>query len=428
MAASPAPGSRGGPRVGVPAPFRLVTAYLGAGLVCWLLVAVALVRAASDIAQGAVVAPSVLLAVHLLGLGFLPLAVAGAALHVLPTLLRISGDARRGWTAFGGLCAGPVLAVGVARHQPTVTWVSAALVGIGLLVLLVDIGVLVARAPRGRLLLASRFGVAASGVHALLAFLVGPLLFDRQWRPWADIPHDRLIAIHLHLAVIGWLTLLLVTVGRTLVPMLSLAPSEPVRRLPAEELGVAGGMWIGMVGFALGERWLLVAGTVVTLAALASFVAVLVRAARRHRLHGLEGPIVHVVVGLVFLVEAAALAVVLLDRPPSIGRLTAYAVLLLVGWAAGITLGHVGKLLSLSAWMWWPPGPRPKQAALYPRRVWVAEAVAFAVGVQLVAAAAMWTVPWAARAGAAALVVSAVLALIAAARTLAVRPAAATNP
>ena len=45
-------------------------------------------------------------------------------------------------------------------------------------------------------------------------------------------------------------------------------------------------------------------------------------------------------------------------------RLTALVVALLVGrWAGGVTLGHLGKLLSLSAWTWWPPGPRPKQAS-----------------------------------------------------------------
>ena len=48
-----------------------------------------------------------------------------------------------------------------------------------------------------------------------------------------------------------------------------------------------------------------------------------------------------------------------------------------------MTLGHLGKLLSLSAWAWWPPGPRPKQAALYPRRVWLVEAIVFAVGIEL---------------------------------------------
>lgn len=55
----------------------------------------------------------------------------------------------------------------------------------------------------------------------------------------------------------------------------------------------------------------------------------------------------------------------------------------------GVTLGHLGKLLSLSLWVWWPPGPRPKQAALYPRWVWLAEAVSFAFGVEVLAVGAL---------------------------------------
>lgn len=56
---------------------------------------------------------------------------------------------------------------------------------------------------------------------------------------------------------------------------------------------------------------------------------------------------------------------------------------LLLGWAVGATLGHVGKLLSLAAWTWWPPGPRLKQAVLYPHRLWLAEAAALPVGVEV---------------------------------------------
>jgi len=69
--------------------------------------------------------------------------------------------------------------------------------------------------------------------------------------------------------------------------------------------------------------------------------------------------------------------------------LAAYVILLLLGWAAGVTLGHLGKLLALSLWVWWPPGPRPKQSALYPRRVWLAEAVTFACGVEVLAVGAL---------------------------------------
>ena len=125
-------------------------------------------------------------------------------------------------------------------------------------------------------------------------------------------------------------------------------------------------------------------GALLAVSAVAVFAVSTARIGRRHRTDGLEGPLTHVVTGMFFLGQAAILGIGMLfglDASPA--RLTAYVVALLVGWAAGITLGHLGKLLSLSAWTWWPPGPRPKQATLYPRRVWLVEAIVFAVGIEL---------------------------------------------
>jgi hypothetical protein len=57
---------------------------------------------------------------------------------------------------------------------------------------------------------------------------------------------------------------------------------------------------------------------------------------------------------------------------------------MLVGWAGGVVVGHLPKLLSLSLslWVWWPPGPRPKQAELYRRRLALLEAALFGAGVE----------------------------------------------
>jgi hypothetical protein len=233
------------------------------------------------------------------------------------------------------------------------------------------------------MLLASRFGVAASTFHAGTALVVGGVLADRGFRPLFGIPHDRVIAIHLHLAVIGWLTLLIVTVGRTLTPMLSLAPAEPKRRLPVEELVLTAGLWLLIAGLAVGSRALVAAGAILVLGAVVAFAALTARIGRRHRLDGLEGPLTHVVAGVFFLLQATVLGLGLafgLDATPA--RLEGYVTALLLGWAGGVTLGHLGKLLSLSAWTWWPAGPRPKQAVLYPRSIWLAEAILFAVGVE----------------------------------------------
>jgi hypothetical protein len=373
-----------GARVGRPAPAALVAAYFLAALLAWLAAAIAIVAAAPQLADAGVASPEVLLAVHLVGLGFLPLAVTGAVLHVLPTLLRNDASRFRGWVALPLLGAGPILAFGIANDDEPVTWIAAAAETAGFAVVVWEIVTLVVRAPHDRMLLASRVGVLLSTFNAAAALAVGAALADRGFRPLLGIPHDRAIGIHLNLAVLGWLTLLIVTVGRTLTPMLSLAPAAPRRRIPLEELVLTGGLWLLVAGLALGARAPMIVGALLVLAAIAVFAVLTARIGRQHRMDGLEGPLTHVATGMFFLGQAAILGIgMLVGLEASPARLTAYVVALLVGWAGGVTLGHLGKLLSLSAWAWWPPGPRPKQAALYPRRVWLAEAIVFAVGIEL---------------------------------------------
>jgi hypothetical protein len=406
-------------RVGRPAPFALVGAYFAAALGCWIAATAVLVLAAPELSRGGLAEPKVLLAVHLVALGFLPLAVTGAVLHVLPTLLRNDASAERGWTALPLLCAGPVLAVAIAEGRDDLIWPAASAETVGFLLVAWELVALVARAPRGRMLLASRTGVLLSASHAAAALALGAALADRGWRPVLGVPHDRAIAIHLHLAVLGWLTLLILAVGRTLGPMLALAPAAARRRLPLEEVALTIGLWLLVAGLATDERALEATGGLLALVAVASFARLMARVARERRIAGLEGPLVHLVTGLFFLGQAAVLG---LGMVAGVGvtprRLAAYVLALLVGWAGGVTLGHLGKLLSLSAWTWWPPGPRPKQAALYARRLWLAEAIVFGVGLELVLDGALGGSASIARFGALLLVASAVGAAGAAVGTL----------
>lgn len=376
--------TEGGPRVGRPAPLRLVACYFAAALASWLAATLVLTLAAPELAAIDVAAPRVLLSVHLVALGFLPLAVTGAALHILPTLLRNDVSTVRGWAALPLLCAGPFLAVGIANDLDALTWPAATAETMGFAIVAWELVRLVARAPRGRLLLASRAGVLLSTFHAAAALAFGAALAARGWRPILGIPHDRAIAIHLDLAVLGWLTLLIVTVGRTLAPMLALAPAATRRRFPVAELTLTAGVWLLVAGLALDATALEAAGGLLAFGSVATFAALTARVARQHRLDGVEGPLLHLAAGLFFLGQATVLGLGLaLGMKVTDARLAAYVVALLVGWAGGVTLGHLGKLLSVSAWTWWPPGPRPKQAVLYPRGVWLVEAVAFVAGCEL---------------------------------------------
>ncbi|HEY6963216.1 MAG TPA: hypothetical protein VI408_15125, partial [Gaiellaceae bacterium] len=100
----------------------------------------------------------------------------------------------------------------------------------------------------------------------------------------------------------------------------------------------------------------------------------------------IDAPLGHLLAGAAFLVQAVVVGVVAALGVGGTRTVVAYVVLLLGGWAAGVVTGHVPKLLSLSVGVWWPPGPRPKQAALYPRRLMLAEALVFAAGIELLAA------------------------------------------
>ena len=397
--------------VGGPVALPLLAAYFGLSLVGWLAAAVALVVASPRLAAGDVGAATPVLAAHLLALGFLPLAVSGGTFHLLPVMLRNPlRSERRLVLALPLLALGAwLVAPGVAFDVPAVLWPGAALLASGLALVLLELGGLVARAPRGRMLVASRTGVALSLFHVLAALVLGAIVFDHGDAPLLGVSHGRWLLVHLHVAVLGWLALLILTVGRTLGPMLALAPSAPPRRLPFEELVLTLGLWLLAAGIAADATPIAYAGGALALVALGRFATLIVRIGRTRRMEP-EGPLLHLLAGALFLAQAAILGFALLaDVGPQQRGLAAYVLLLLLGWAAGVTLGHLPKLLSLSIWVWWPPGPRPKQDGLYPRRLAQVEAALFACGVELTAISVYVGSGAATRAGAAVVAAAALL-------------------
>ena len=397
--------------MGGPVALRLLAGYFGLSLLGWLAAAAALVAAAPSLAAGDLGAAEPVLAVHLLALGFLPLAVSGGAFHLLPVMLRNPIRSERRLTvALPLLALGAwLVAPGVAYDTPAVLWPGAALLACGLGLVLVELGGLVLRAPRGRMLVASRTGVGLSLFHALAALTLGAIVFDHGDAPLLGVSHGRWVLVHLHLAVLGWLALLILAVGRTLGPMLAQAPAAQPRRLPLEELTLTVGLWLLVAGIAADTTPLAYAGATLIVLALGRFGALVLRVGRTRRIEP-EGPLLHLLAGALFLAQAAVLGFALLaGAGPQQRGLAAYVLLLLLGWAAGVTLGHLPKLLSLSIWVWWPPGPRPKQDALYPRRLAQLEALGFAVGVEVTTIGVYLGSTPAARTGAAVLAAAALL-------------------
>jgi hypothetical protein len=395
--------------VGGPVALPLLAAYFGAALLAWIAAAVVAIFAVADLAAGNPLGAAPVLAVHLVALGALPLAVSGASFHLLPVMLRNDLPSQRAlWVALPLLGCGVLVGAGIAADVDAIVWLGAVSVTCGLAIVLWEILTLVAHAPSGRVLIASRAGVALACFHVVAALGLGAAIFSED-RPFAGLAYERWLLIHLHVALLGWIALLVITVGRNLGPMLALAPAAPKRTRPVDELALVAALWLLLAGIGTRERALTLIGGAAIVVTLGRFVLLLARIARMRR-GALEGPLAHLLAGGAFLVQAAALGLAVAAGAGGTRLVCAYVIFVLVGWAGGVVIGHVPKLLSLSRWVWWPPGPRPKQGALYRRRLGNVEAIVFALGVEALAIGiAVGNVPLA-RTGAALFLVSAILA------------------
>jgi hypothetical protein len=219
--------------VGRPAPFRLGAPAYVAALAGWMTATGLFVAAAPELARTSVSGAAAVGAAHAVGLVFFPFAVAAAVWQLLPVMLR--NDPPRPelrWLALGLLTAGAPLAVAVATERNGLASVAALLLGAGMVVLLLEVVSLVRGAPRGRTLVVSRPAVVLAATHAAAAFALGVVVLADGGPDPLGVPYERLLLVHLALALVGWLTVLIAAVGRTLVPMLGLAAAAPRRTAP----------------------------------------------------------------------------------------------------------------------------------------------------------------------------------------------------
>ena len=398
---------------GHPAPFGLGAPAYMVALGGWLVAAALLLMSAPQLSRLAVAGEGPVEAAHAIGLVFFPFAVAAAVWQLLPVMLRNDPPHPRvRWLVFCLLFAGIPLAVAIGTGSAWLGAVCATLLAVGFALLLAELALLIRGAPRGRLLVVSRPALALAGVNAAASFVLGALAFADGGPEPLGISYERLLLVHLSLALVGWLTVMILAVGRTLLPMLGAAAAAGPRRAPLVELALVASLWTFAAGIAWAFDWLVVLGVLGMAGALVGPARLYVRVAVSGRVGAREGPVAHVVVGLVFLAQTALLAIAAVLGLASERRAAVAGVLLLgVGWAVGVVLGHLGKLVSLSGWGAWPPGPRPKQADLYPRRGWRIEVLLFAAAVELLAVGVLADSIAVVRTGGAVLLASALLAV-----------------
>lgn len=416
-------------------PWQLPVSLLATAALAQVAGAVALVVAAPDLARGVAYGPAQLGAVHLVGLAFLTVAIAASLLQLVPVLLRRPlGAPRRSAVGAGTLALGSwSLALGLAGSRDAAIAVGGALLVAGGGMFVADLVIALVRAARGGTLDPSGAGLVASTLWFTLVLGMGAAMAANRVHPFLETDRMRLIAAHGAIAIVGWIGGTIVAMALRLAPMFAL--SHGYRRRPGV---VALTLWHASVapiavGLGTGLAPLAAAGGVLLLAA-CLLAAWFVADVARHRRRRPEAPLVHLVVGLASAVTAVALMLVAWAGPGDPHRAAVPAALLAVtGMGAGITSGHMFKVVPMLVWtgrfarLAGTPGA-PRLSDLYPASLAAVEQTAFVAGLVLLVAGAGGGSATAARAGALLLLVAAVAVAAAVATTVLHRAGARPAP
>ena len=410
------PGRRSSARmatVGGP-PWQIPTAMLSAAAVAQVVGTALLIGVAPDLARGLFYGPGQLAAAHVFGLAFLSLAVMGALLQLVPVVLRRQVAGATAAIVVGVMFGGGSWAMAVGfwlDRDLAIATGGTLVVGAG--------GAFVAllartlwRAARQGTLGAPGAGLAASAAWFTVLLALGAVMAANLVSPFLAIDRTRLLALHLTVALLGWIGGTILAVSLKLAPMFALAHGRRERLGPAAVVLWHAGVVPIALGFLLGNRALASAGTVLLAAAAVAAGAFVVDVARARR-RRIEAPLVHLAVGVLSSLTACAVALHawwLHGDPLRAGILV--GLLLMIGLGNGVTSGHLFKVVPMLIWtgryahLAGTPGA-PRLADLYPAPLAHVEQAAFVAGLALLSAGAWVGAPPVAVAGATLLAVAA---------------------
>lgn len=352
---------------------------------------------------------------HTLTLGWAAMTILGAMCQLAPVLWETSlHSTRLAGAAWALLAAGLTGFVGALWAGSDAYWAPASLAAAAMTVYIYVLARTMISAPR--LDWTGKHLAVALGYLVLLAAFGLALAWDRQ-RGLLFRDGDGALIVHVHLAIVGWVSLTIVGVSYRLVSMFALAHMEA--KTPGRlSLALAN---LGLVGLAL-DGWLLGRRLTPLWAALMA-AAYLLYAAHMRRLFSarlrridpaLAFTLLALAGGALWAALGLALAFGLLEDVTE-NRL-AYVYCALVGWVTPFILGQIHKIVPFLVWLhvysprnWKPPVKVPKIEDLTSERVAWLELWTLAAAVPLGAAGFLARSEPLLRAGGAALLACATL-------------------
>ncbi|HEU4565461.1 MAG TPA: hypothetical protein VFS05_12450, partial [Gemmatimonadaceae bacterium] len=326
--------------------------HFAAALLYLALGVLGLVWVAPDVALGRFASPHVAGVTHLFTLGWLTTTIFGALYQLLPVALGAPiRSARLGHASFWTYAPGVALfACGIAEGSTMLHHAGIALVATGVLLFAANVALTL---PRARQRDATWAAVAAAVGFLVLTLALGVALLHNIHTGFLAERRVRVLAIHVHVALIGWALVMIVGMSHRLLPMFLLAHGADTRWTRRALALLAAGLPLLVGGLALdapaaswGALALLEAGVACFLVQARRFF----RARIRPRL---DAGMRFVAVGLCWLGASALLAPAVLAlgavRAPRLA--TAYVAIALLGGIITYVMGHFYKIVPFLAWI-----------------------------------------------------------------------------
>ena len=363
-----------------------------AAAMCFLLAgAIGLVVVAPEIGAGLYASPRVAAVTHLFTLGWLTTTIFGALYQLLPVALGAPiRSTKLGHAAFATFVPGVVLFVaGIATSSIALHHVGIGLVGAGILLVVGN----VCASLRGARTRDVTWAAVALAIGALASTLVlGVLLLHNIHTGFLAEARLRVLVAHVHVALLGWVLVMIVGMSHRLLPMFLLAHRADTRWTRRALALLASGVAVFAVGAGRGIEPAAWIGAALLEGGVVCFL-VQARAFFKSRIRPrLDVGLRFAATALVFLAIAAVLGLLVLVAGAEHPRLgTAYV---LVGLLGGIVLYVTGFFYKIVPFLVWIARFRgrmgkekvPTVAELYSARVAKVQLVVMAAGVTVLGA------------------------------------------
>ncbi|HET6579339.1 MAG TPA: hypothetical protein VFG66_13515 [Gemmatimonadales bacterium] len=370
--------------------FVAATLYLLAG-------ALGLLWVAPELAAGAYLSPHVAGVTHLFTLGWLTMTVFGALCQLLPVALgtpvRSTRLAHAGFWAFAPGVG--LFAAGVATSQVALHHAGILLIAVGILLVLSNVG---GALPRARTRDVTWAAIALALGFLASTLVLGIVLLHNLHTGFIGGARVRVLATHLHVAIVGWLLMMIVGVSHRLLPMFLLSHGADTSWTRRALALLASGVVVLGTGLTLRQPAAAWAGALLLLGGLGCFFRQAYGFYRARVRKKLDVGMRFVATALAFLATSALLGVAVLASSASHPRLaTAYVITGLLGGIVLYVIGFFYKIVPLLAWTARFRGrmgkePVPTVAQLYSARLGYVQLALMAGGVAILSAgtAAGW--------------------------------------